>query len=160
MPPNPLPRHAVASGRGGFTLIGALASLALLAAAVAVCVPLVVKRLGAHTPAADDAARRVESAVTRGLASVGAMADSYSGGIPGLPLRADLAGPAVAASLPDGPIRGPAASFESGDGPMNPPPFPPPWRTQPLFWKPFFTRPAPWYFYRRPLWRTGGWRRR
>ena len=142
--------------RRGFTLVGGLASLALLATAVAVCVPLVVKRLRAHAPAADDAARRVEAAVTRSLESVGRLADS-SGGLPDLPAFPGV-GPAAAA-LPDSPAR-PFGAPAIWDGPVNTPCFPLPEESRRFFWKPFFTRPAPWYFYRRPPWRAGIGRRK
>jgi hypothetical protein len=160
MAPNHVLPSSTASGRGGFTLLGALGSVALLAAAVAVCVPLVIKRLGTHTPAADDAARRVEAAVTRGLASVGAMADGYGGGLPGLPALPEAGGEPVAAAVPDWPVRASPSSSDLGDGPVNPILFPSPWRRPPLFWRPLFPRPIRWYFYRRPLWRAGDWRRK
>jgi hypothetical protein len=137
-------------------VVGGLAGVALFAAAVAVCVPLVLKRLRAHAPAADETARRVEAAVTRGLGSVGALADAYRGGLP-WPGGPDT----PAAALPDAPPpRVPVHYLDPGDGPASPPFLPPPWEAPPVFWKPFYPRPAPWHFHRRPLWRAGGWRRR
>ena len=158
MPPSTLLSPDELSSRPGFTLVGALATLALLAAALAVGVPLVVKRLSARSPAAEAAAGRIESAVNRGLESVAALADSYGGTTAVWPARAAAA--ARAAALPDGPIRPPLVSSDAWDGPVNAPLFPPPWRLRPMFWQPLFARPAPWYFYRHPLWRAGGWRRK
>ena len=154
MSPRLLPPAGEIFGRRGFTLAGSLASLALFAGAVAVCVPLVVKRLRTHAAAADETARRVEAAVTRGLASVGKLADAYDG-LPA-PAPSDL----PAAALPDGPRRAPLPFPEPWDGPPSSP-FVPPCGEKPLFFgRPFFPRPGPWRFYARPLWRAGGGRRR
>jgi hypothetical protein len=153
MLPSPFVRVADSSGRRGFTLVGALTSLAVLAAAVAVSAPLIVKRLRARVPAADATARRVEAAVARGLDSVGALADAYSGSLAALP-RVD-AGEAGAASLPDRPAVFPADPAVAWDGLVNPS-FPAPWRNHPLLGRPLFPRAAPWDFYRHPRWRAGG----
>jgi hypothetical protein len=140
-------------------MVGGLASLALLAAAVAVCAPLVVKRLRAHAPAADEAARRVEAAVTQGLDSVGRLADAAGSSL-APPARVGSDRDAAVAALPDGPTRAPGFFPPAWCVPVDPVFLPPAWGGRSPFWKPFFPRPAPWYFHRHPLWRPAAWRRK
>jgi hypothetical protein len=153
MPPPPWFLPSRIRALGGFTLAGAITSLALIAAAAAVCVPLVARRLRLRTPAAEEAARRVDSAVSRGLESVGALADAFASAAAAI--RPSVGGP-VAASLPDGPIGVPIYPADPWEGPPTPPPGWAHWGLRPFFWKPIFPRPAPWYFYRHPPWKAGG----
>jgi hypothetical protein len=135
--------------------MGAITTLALLATAAAVCVPVVARRLRQRTPLAEETARRVDSAVSRGLQSMGDLAEAYAGAAVEA-VRPVAGGSPPAASLPDGPVNFPNYSADSWEGPLDPPLSIPRWGFRPLFWKPVFTRPAPWYFYRRPPWRVGG----
>jgi hypothetical protein len=155
MPPLRLPPAARWPGQGGFTLAGTITSLVLLATAAAVCVPLVARRLRQRAPAAEEAARRVDAAVTRSLESVGSLADAYAG-TAAAALRSATIGRPAAAALPDGPVGVPLYPGEPWVGPLDPPLSPPRWGPRPFFWKPVFARPVPWYFYRHMPWRAGG----
>jgi hypothetical protein len=142
------------SDRGGFTVPGALTSLAILAAAVAFGAPWVVRRLRAHAPAMDEAARRLESAVTGGLDGAGALAEATAGKAASL-VRADGSADPSEPPPSDGFINATIYPTHAWDGPVGPPLYPPLWKSPPAFWRPFFTRPAPWHFHRRPPWRAG-----
>ncbi len=156
MPPQLPSRPARFCRQEGFSLAGAITTLAVLATAAAVCVPVVARRLRQRAPQAEETARRVDSAVSRGLQSVGDLAEAYAGAAAAAVRPAAGGATPVAAAVPDGPVNLPIYAANSWEGPLDPPLSLPRWGLRPLFWKPGFTRPAPWSFYRRPPWRAGG----
>ncbi len=155
MPPPATSRPTHSHRHEGFTLAGAITTLALLATAAAVCVPMVARRLRQRTPLAEETSRRVDAAMSRGLQTMGDLAEAYAGAAAAA-IRPAAGREPAAASLPDGPVNFPIYPSNSWEGPLDPPLSFPRWGFRPLFWKPGFTRPAPWYLYRHPPWRAGG----
>jgi len=131
-----------------------MASLALLAAALAISVPLVIRRLRTRAPAVEAAARRAEDAVARGLDAMGELAAT-------LPLRGDALPGAAPAALPDALLRAPGCRFDSGEGFPASPGGPPIWRDRRRFSPtPLFPPRLPWCFDGHRPWGVGSWRRK
>jgi hypothetical protein len=76
MHPTRLFRVGSAPLSSGFTLMGAVASLSVLAAIAAIGVPIVTRQLRARAQGASESVHRAESVVETGWGDVAAMADA------------------------------------------------------------------------------------
>jgi hypothetical protein len=147
----------LASASRGFTLAGTLGSVAVVAAVMAVCAPIVVRRLRAHAQGVEQIVRRAEAAIDGSLNQAASLADAtarqMASGPPPAVVRDEGGGP-----WPAGPVD-PLVPYLGSPDRADTFYFRPrwPWRENrpPLFWRPRFSPRPPerrlWP--REPVWR-------
>jgi hypothetical protein len=148
------PHSRFAQASRGFTVAGALGGLAVIAAIVAICEPIVVRRFRAHAQRAEKSVGKAESAIAGSLGNVASLADSYARSLESALASAPVARDAESV-WPAGPID-PLIPVDPdiADAGCRPR-LPPAWKPPPPFWHPLFRRrPIEWRYWRRPpLWR-------
>jgi hypothetical protein len=139
----------------GFTLAGTLGSMAVVAAAMALCAPIVVRRLRVHAQGVETIVRRAEASIDGSLNQAVSLADATArqmASVPPLPaVREPGAGP-----WPAGPVD-PLVPYLGGadEGDCFRPRWPLRENRPPLFWRPRFRPRSPErrFWPRPPVWR-------
>ena len=144
-----------ATASRGFTLAGTLGSMAVVAAVMAVCAPIVVRRIRAHAQSVEQIVRRAEASIDGSLNQAASLADATARQMASLP-PPSVVKEAGEAAWPAGPVDPLAPYLGSADVEYG---FPPGWPVRenrpPLFWRPRFHPRPP----ERRLWpRPPAWR--
>ncbi len=146
---------AFASTARGFTLAGTLGSMAVVAAVMAICAPIVVRRIRAHAQSVEKIVRRAEASFDGSLNQAASTIDATARQLASMPPPSAVRSEGEEA-WPGGPVD-PLVPYlgaaEEGYG------FRPPWPLRenrpPLFWRPRFSPRLP----ERRLWpRPPAWR--
>jgi hypothetical protein len=150
----PTPSPFAAASRG-FTLAGTLGSMAVVAAVMAVCAPLVVRRIRAHAQSVEQIVRRAEASINGSLNQAASLADATARQMASVPPLSSVRDSGAEAG-PAGPVDPLVPYLGTADEWYHVRPrWPRRENRPPLFWRPRFSPRPP----ERRLWpREPAWR--